>query len=134
MKMKSEEERDKWQKYAKNRYGEPLAVVIRRLIEEDMKDSIPREHIKLEELLSVLREENNQNFRTIINRIDRFLLVSTSKTYELSQEIQIMKGLIVNELEKFISKNSDKKITEELIKNLEIVILDIIDNSIGNSL
>ncbi|MHA1378413.1 MAG: hypothetical protein ACTSRG_08530 [Candidatus Helarchaeota archaeon] len=134
MKMKSEEERDKWQKYAKNRYGEPLSVVIRRLIEEDMNDVIPREYVKLEEAINIIREENIQNFKFLLNRLDRSLLVNASKTYEVSQQVDILKGLILHILKEFDLKNNGKIITTELIKKLEKEILKTFDNLMSTSL
>jgi len=134
MKMKDEKEREKWQKYAKNRYGEPLSVVVRRLIEEDMRDTLPREYVKLEELFNVIREENRRNFQTLVNRFDRFVIVSTSKTYEFSKELEFIKGLMLNKFETFYNKNKEKKLTSELINKLKKDILAIIDEMMSSYL
>ncbi|MHA1382945.1 MAG: hypothetical protein ACTSR3_04205 [Candidatus Helarchaeota archaeon] len=134
MKMKDEKEREKWQKYAKNRYGKPLSVVVRRLIEEDMRDTLPREYVKLEELFNVIREENRRNFQTLVNRFDRFVIVSTSKTYEFSKELEFIKGLMLNKFETFYNKNKEKKLTSELINKLKKDILAIIDEMMSSYL
>ena len=129
MKMKSEKERETWQKYAQNRYGEPLSVLIRRLLEEDMRDAIPREHEKIEELFNIIREENSQNFRNLLNRITIINEYLSSSTYEVSIELEVMKGLVIRRIDDFFNENKIEP--NEKLDILKNDILKIFDEGKG---
>ncbi|NVM05110.1 MAG: hypothetical protein HWN67_22505 [Candidatus Helarchaeota archaeon] len=125
MKMKDEKERERWQKFAKKKYGEPLSVVIRRLIEEDMAGTKPRKSVKLEEIINTIREENNQNYRDIISRLVLITENLVSSTRELTFEFEIYKGLILQKIEEFHKKYRDQPCTLELTEKLKSEIKSI---------
>ena len=125
MKMKNENERELWQKYAKKKYGEPLSVVIRRLIEEDMAGTRPKSSIKLEDQINTLREENLQNYRDIISRLVLITENLASSTRELTFEFEIYKGLILQKIEEFYKKHKEEPCTLELAEKLKNEILKI---------
>ena len=126
MKMKDEKERELWQKYAKKRYDEPLSVVIRRLIAEDMKEIRPNANIKIEELLKSVREENNQYYKDLISRLTLISEYLTSTTWDFTLQLEIVKGLIFQKIEKFYEKNKDVICTWDSIQLLQQDILKIL--------
>lgn len=128
MKMKDEKEREIWQKYAKDKYGEPLAVVIRRLIEEDMKGERPRVNIKIEELLKPIREENYQYYKDLLTRLSIINDFLRGSTFDLTIEIDVIKGLIFQKIKEFYEENKDSPCNWESIELLENEISKIFQN------
>lgn len=125
MKMKNEKERERWQKFAKNKYGEPLSVVIRRLIEEDMTGTRPRSSIKIEDLINTIREEHALNYRDIINRLVLITETLASTTWDVTFEIEIYKGLILQKIDEFYKKHKDQRLNTEFIELLKNEIIEI---------
>ncbi len=119
MKMKDEKERERWQKFAKNKYGEPLSVVIRRLIEEDMAGTRPRANLKIENLINTIREEHASSYKDIISRLVLITETLASTTWDITIEIEIYKGLILQKIDDFYKKHKDQRLNLEFIEILK---------------
>lgn len=119
MKMKNEKEREAWQKYAKDRYGEPLSVVIRRLVEEDMRGIRPIASSRIDDLLKSIQKENYQYYKDLLNRIIIVNEYLSSPVRDITIQLDILRGLLFQKLDEFYEKHREKVCTLESINNLK---------------